>query len=414
MNLNELMQKRSEYVQAMRALSDNPQGEGGDLSQEQATRFDEIRSNLEGVEKSIERAQAVENAERRMDGAPLHTGGGDSYEAQLGQFSFRKALAGAAGLDVDWGRERELGQECAKRMGVNPSGVMIPLAAGGEQRALTTTDPAGGPGSNLVATEHLGGQFIDLLRSRIIVRTLGARMLTDLQGDVEIPGLSASAAANWFAENSAISESTHEFRQVGLTPKHVGARTEVSRNMLLQGSPDIEQLVQSDFAAVIARAVDKAALSGAGGNEPTGILNRSGVQEVSGFSATWAKVQELIGALEDENAEGNAFATTPAVVRTLRTTNKVDAEPDHGFIMENRNRLDGYQVAKTTHMDANKLLFGNFADVLIGMWGGVEILPNPYAQGSYEKGNVQYRIIQTVDVNVRHPESFAFGDLSAA
>jgi len=415
MNLHELRAKRDKHVQAMRALTENPQGDGGDLSAEQAETFDKHKADLEQVERSLERAESLAEAERRMQGTPVSGGGADQYEQELRNFSFRKALAGAAGLDVDWGRERELGQECAKRMGVNPTGVMIPLAAGAAEtrNVLTTDNPAGGPGGNLIATDHLGGQFIDLLRSRIIVQALGARMLTDLQGDVDIPGLSESAEANWFAENSEIPASTHEFRQVQLSPKHVGARTEVSRNMLLQSSPDIEQLVQSDFAAVIARAVDRAALNGTGGTEPTGILNRSGVTEVADFAATWEKIQELIGTLEDSDAEGSAFAATPSVVRTLRTTNRVDGEPEHGFIMESRDALDGYQVARSTHMAADKLLFGNFADVLIGMWGGVEILPNPYAQGSYEKGNVQYRIIQTVDVNVRRPESFAFGDLSA-
>ena len=411
MNVTELRAKRAEHVQAMRSLTENPKGDGGDLSAEQAETFDTHKRNLEAVETSLQRAESLADAERRMQGTPVHDSS-DSYERELRSFSFRKALAGAAGLDVDWGRERELGQECAKRMGLTPRGVVIPLAAG-EPRTLTTDAPVGGPGGNLVATDHLGSRFIDLLRSRVVVQGLGATMLTDLQGDVDIPGLAESATANWFAENAEIPDSTHEFRQVKLSPKHVGARTEVSRNMLLQSSPDIEQLVQSDFAAVIARAVDQAALNGAGGDEPTGILNRTGVSEVTPFDATWAKIQELIGTLEDADAEGNAFATTPGVVRTLRTTNRVDAEPEHGFIMESRDMLDGYNVARTTHMAADKLLFGNFADVLIGMWGGVEILPNPYAQGSYEKGNVQYRIIQTVDVNVRRPESFAFGDLSA-
>lgn len=406
MNLKDLMERRAAKVHEMRQITDNPKGDGGDLSTEQAETFDTLKREAESLEQSIERARSVEDAERRMQGTPIH-GNADTYEAGLAHYSVRKALAGAAGLDVDWGRERELSQECAKRMGVSPQGVVIPLRAG-ETRDVLTSGDAG----ELIATDHLGGRFIDKLRSNVVVTGLGATMLTDLRGDVDIPALADSAVAHWFAENTDIPASKHDFRQVTMRPRHVGARTELSRNMLLQSSPEIEQLVQADFAAVIARAVDKAALMGTGNDEPTGILNTTGVTEVAEFAATWEKVQELIGTLEDADAEGNAFATTPAVVRTLRTTNRVDGEPEHGFIMESRNALDGYQVARTTHMDANKLLFGNFSDVLLGMWGGVEILPNPYASGSYEKGNVQYRIIQTMDVALRHPESFAFGDLT--
>lgn len=407
MRMKDLQDRRAHIVQEMRSIADSPQGDNGELTAEQAEKFDALRSENERLEQDIERARALEDSERRMQGTPLH--GSDSYEGRMADFKLTRALAGAAGLDVDWGLEREIGQEAAKRAGVQARGAFIPFdIPNAEQRQLTSSNAG-----ELIATDHLGNQFIDKLRSNIVVQGLGARMLTDLRGDVDIPGLDDSAQANWFAENAAIPDSTHSFRQVKLTPKHVGARTEVSRNMLLQSSPDIEQLIQSDFAAVIARAVDKAALIGGGTNEPEGILSRAGVTEVDAFDATWAKVQELIGTLEDADAEGNAFVTTPGVVRTLRTTNRVDAEPEHGFIMESRNSLDGFTVARTTHMQADTLLFGNFADVLIGMWGGVEILPNPYAQGSYEKGNVQYRIIQTLDVNIRHAESFAYGDLSA-
>jgi hypothetical protein len=44
---------------------------------------------------------------------------------------------------------------------------------------------------------------------------------------------------------------------------------------------------------------------------------------------------------------------------------------------------------------------------MIGEWGVLEILPKPYASGAYEAGAVQIRAMQTIDVAVRHAESFA-------
>src|SRR5690606_26582066 len=136
-----------------------------------------------------------------------------------------------------------------QRRGLVPSqgGIMVPMQVF-EQRVITTTAPVGGPGSNLVATDHLGNQFIDILRARMIVRGLGARVLGGLVGNVAIPGLKASASAEWIAENSALSGSDMELRKVQMSPKHVGALPEFSRNMLLQTSPDIEQLIRADFA----------------------------------------------------------------------------------------------------------------------------------------------------------------------
>ena len=94
-----------------------------------------------------------------------------------------------------------------------------------------------------------------------------------------------------------------------MTPKHVGARTEFSRNMLLQSTPDIETLIRNDFARVLASAVDQAAIQGGGTNEPVGILGTAGIGDVAiGPTAdhTWAVI-DLIAEVEIDNAEGRAF-----------------------------------------------------------------------------------------------------------
>ena len=417
MNTTELRQKRAEHVAELRALTETPKGPHGDLSPEQADEFDRRKAELEQVEKALERAESLAEFERRMQGTPVGTGGADSYESRKSDYSLTRALAGAAGMDVDDGLEREIGQEAAKRSGVKTQGGMfVPLDI--EQRSTLTSANSG----NMIATEHMAGQFIDLLRSRMVVSRLGARTLSNLTGDVEIPALDSSAVAHWFAENTDIPSSGQGFRQVAMAPKHVGARTEVSRNMLLQSSPDIEQLIRSDFADVIARAVDKAALMGTGtDNEPTGILNRAGVSEVADFAATWDKVQELIGAVEDEDATGTAFLTHPQVRRILRSTNKVSGEAEHGFVMDSRNTLDGYTVAPTTLTpitsgtpDTAPLIFGDFSDLLIGFWSELDVLVNPFESTAYSKGNVKIRAMMTADVALRHPESFAYGQLDLA
>lgn len=407
MNLRELQQRRAEVVAELRSITDQPAGSNGDLSEEQAKRFDELRAENERLEKSLDRAQAVQEAERRMGGEPV--AGGDTYEANLEGFSIRKALAGAAGLDVDWGREREVGQEFAKRMGYTPQGVVIPLRAG-ETRATVLSDV-----SNLHPTEHMGGAFIDKLRSATVVNRAGARMLSDLTGDVEVPGMGQSTTAHWFGESEDIPLSKMGDRKVTLTPKHVGIRTELSRNTLLQTSPDVEGLVQDDMAAVMARAVDRAALSGSGSDgEPLGILER-GIESVTlgaiheDHLPEWGEILELFGKLEDADATPRAFITTPAMARKLRQAPRADDR----FLMESADSLDGYPVYRSTHMAGDKLLCGDFSDVIVGQWAGVEVLANPYASGSYEKGNIQYRITQTLDVALRRPESFAVGELNA-
>lgn len=413
MKLKDLQEKRGQLVAEMRSLTDNPKGDGGDLSEEQSTRFDGLKTELERIETNMERARSLEDAERRMQGAPVSGSEERQWDQARRDYSLTRAMAGAAGLNVDDGREREVQQELARRTGRSFQGIAVPAEVF-EERVLT----GAGDGSDLIATDHLGGQFIDRLREAVVVRRLGARVLRGLSGNVDIPKLAASSTTGWVAENSALSDSDHDFDKVSMAPKHAGAMTELSRNMLQQASPDVEQLVRRDFAQILAASLDAVAIKGGGSNEPTGILETTGVTEVSGFAATWEKVQELIGTVEDEDATGTAFLTHPKVRRILRSTNKVSGEAEHGFIMDSRDSLDGYTVARTTLTpittgtpDTAPLIFGNFSDLLIGFWSELDVLVNPFESTAYSKGNVKIRAMMTADVALRHPESFAFGTL---
>lgn len=414
MSLRSLLERRAAIAADMRALLP---ADDADMSPEAAARFDGLKAELDGLEQRIARQSVLEDAERRMQGQPLAGGGDRNLDRELRQFSLVRAIAAQAGLNVDAGRERELSQEIARRAGRPFQGIAVPMSVFHEpveQRVLTTTAPAAGPGSNIVATDHLGNQFIDILRARLIVRGLGARVLSGLTGNVDIPRLKASATSGWVAENQSLTPSDHQFDKVGLTPKHAGCITEFSRNMLLQSSPDVEALIRADFAAVLARTVDRVAIKGGGSNEPSGVLETDGIGSFSLATVTWSNVLEAIEDLELANTSGAAWATNPKVVRRLRSTLKVSNDAAAGFIMEGPGSLAGYPVASTTLVpsdlgddnDKSALIFGDWSDLMLGYWSELDVLVNPYEATAYSKGNVQVRAMLTMDVAVRHPASF--------
>jgi HK97 family phage major capsid protein len=415
MRLNDLMERRAVLVAEMRSLTSKPAGDGGDLSAEQAQRFDMLKGEIEGLERTIERQRVLDDAERRMQGQPLGGSGDTRFDEQCREFSLRAAIAGAAGMNVEWGREREISAELARRSGRTFQGVAVPMAVF-ERRVITTTTPISDPGSNLIGTDHRGDLFIDRLQARMVVRRLGARVLTGLVGNVDIPKLKESAVVGWVAENSALPTSDLAFAKVQLAPKHCGGITEFSRNMLLQSSPDIEQIIRSDFAQVLAQALDRAAIKGGGANEPDGVLEQGIDTTVSmGGGPTWATVLELIERVQLENAEGAGFVATPRAVRLLRSTPKV-ADTDSVMLMESPDSLAGYPLVSTTNVpgtvvgsptDPHALIFGDWSDLLIGFWSELDILVNPYESAAYSKGNVMVRGMMTVDIAVRHSESFA-------
>lgn len=416
MNFRDLQERRAVLVTEMRAITEKPAGTAGDLSTEQATRFDTLKAELEGAEKSIARQQLLDAAERRMQGTQLAGSGDDRFDESCRDFSLRAAIAGAAGLAVEWGKEKEIGAELVKRAGRPFIGIAVPMSVFHkklEQRVVT----GAGEGANIISTDLRGDQFIDVLRAKMVVRKLGARVLSGLVGNVDIPKLIAGTTSAWVADNAALTPNDPNLDKVSLTPKHAGVITEFSRSTLLQSSPDIEQLLRNDFAALLAGALDIAAINGGGANEPNGVLaTATGISKTTSMGATptWAEVLTLIELVETANAEGSAWVTSAGVVRLLRSTLRA-ASTDSRMIMEAPNELAGYPLAQTQNVpltlgspaEGDPLIFGNWSDVLIGFWSELDILVNPYESTAYSKGNVQIRAMMTCDVAVRHAGSFA-------
>lgn len=417
MNLRDLNERRALLVTEMRALTEKPAGTGGDLSTEQSAKFDSLKTELEGIEKRVARQALLDEAERRMAGQQIAGSGDNRLDEELRNFSLRRAICSQIhdmAQSMDCGRERELSAEIAKRAGRPFKGIAIPMSVFQlERRNLVSS--GGSPDSggwNLVGTDLRPDLYIDALRAKMVVRRLGATVLSGLHGDLDIPKLSSASTAGWVADDAALTQVDPVFQKVTLQPHTAGCLTEFSRNLLLQSSPDVEMLIRKDFAAVLANALDVAAINGAGGADPTGILNLSGLSTVNG-PVSWSAILQMIETVEEANGEGNGWTTTPGMKRLLRSTSKV-ASTDSVMVMESPNELAGYPLLGTSNVPANlgspaesdALIFGDWTDLLIGLWSELDILVNPYETSAYARGGVKVRGLMTCDIAARHTASF--------
>ena len=364
----------------------------------------------EGVSIADARAKALEAiGKRSAKPAAKAPENPDFQKRDLSKYSICRAIQ--ATITGDWskaGLEREMSQECARLAGRESEGFFMPTQIRSDTPYITSTPAAAG---NLVATNLMAGSFIDMLRNNAIIMRMGARMLTGLVGNVAIPRQTGATQTYWIAEGAAITESEGTFDLVPLSPKTVGALSMMTRQMIQQSTPDIEMLVRNDLAKVMALAIDSAAISGTGqNNQPTGILNTSGIGSASGF--TIDVLIDLETAVSEANAEadGMAYIARPSVIGVLKKLKDKNDRPlwyqAPGAQPGTPGQVNGYNFYKTTQMPNDKILFGNFSDLIIGQWGALEILPNIYGAG-YRSGGVEIRAMQTVNMAIRHPESFA-------
>jgi HK97 family phage major capsid protein len=403
--IHEIREARASKVAEARALlASTPT-----LTPEGKAKFDALKSEITALEGDEQRAQFVEDLERRSLGAqPVDRSRADmegrinvldAIGAQIEQRSVSGALA-------------EFQAE-AKRQGLTArnGGILVPSSIFEKRATMTTTTAAA-----VAPDDYRADQFIGLLRNSLIVRQLGARVLTGLKGDAVLPKATGSSSAFWINEGDALTESNTTYGSIKLEPKTVGALTAFSRQLALQSNPAIEQLLRDDIASVVGQAVDKALLHGtAAAKQPVGILNVVGVQTASLASLTWAALVSMLEKFALENVVPNAIVTHAKAASKLQSTLK---NPVNGaeYLLQS-GRVADLPAYVTNQLDEKagspakgRLIAGDFSQIVIGEWGATEVLANPYASGYYERGDVQLRIMHTMDAVVRHPTAFAVAD----
>jgi HK97 family phage major capsid protein len=249
-------------------------------------------------------------------------------------------------------------------------------------------------------------------------------MLTGLVGDLAIPKQTGGATGYWLAEGSAPTEGAVTLGQVAMTPHTFGAYVDVSRKLLKQSSISVENMIRNDIARTIALGIDYAGLhgnSGSDANQPDGVAATGGIGSVvggtNGAAPTWANIVSLETNVGQDNADigSLAYITNAKVRGKLKTTLVTATYGDRMIWAGGAQPLNDYsayisnQVSSTLSKGssnvASAIFFGNWADLVLGMWGEMDMLVDPYSLST--SGAVRTVAFQDIDFAVRHAESFA-------
>ncbi len=302
--------------------------------------------------------------------------------------------------------ELECSEAAQKAYGRSAQGILVPADVLSRVFEVGTSNN----GATLVGTDHRGDMFIEMLRNRSTIMNLGF-IMDGLVGDAEIPKQTGGATAYWLGEEEEVQGSSPATGQLKLSPKTVGGRVEISRKLMQQSSPAAEQLVWNDLNRALALKIDKAAYYGTGGdNQPLGLKNISGMNAVS-FAAVNPTFAEMV-AMESEIASDNAdvdrmsYVINAAMRGHFKTAPRMGAGTE-STIWEPGNTVNGYRTEVTNQIEAGDVFFGNFADLIIAMWGGLDLTIDPYSLSA--KGGLRIVGFQDVDFVLRNTESICYG-----
>lgn len=338
----------------------------------------------------------------------------------LNVFRHLDAIRTGAKSPVDIGYERELSDEIAKRSGKPAQGFYIPHSAPIGMRAdpfLKTSN-----GSAFVATNLLTGQFIDALRSKMVLAQAGVTTLSGLTGDVAIPK-GGSITGGWVdGENGAGTEGKPSVTQVTGTPKTASGWTDISRRLMLQSSIDAEAFVQNELMNTLARLIEVAALAGTNANgQPKGLISQIGVNTptVTANAPTRAQLLSMVENIMTDNAdfEGMSWIMRPTgwallanipdgILENKTGTDYVSTFGSGSILKPDTKSMLGFPYHVSMNCPNHALFFGAWSQLVIGLWSGVDLTVDPYTNST--TGAVRIVALQDADVMCRHGQAFSY------
>lgn len=357
-----------------------------DLKDQAAVDAAEVKVNE--LTRELDLAKKADAAERLAVAQHLQ-----KEEKKGHTFSIIRFLNGAMpGATLD-GLEAEMAAEGAKelqRSGIAPKGLVIPAAvftrSASGQNAGTNSE-----GGNLVIT---GQHYVDEVSERLTVFKMGATVLTDLVGNVDLPSVGGVTFA---FVNEGVSTSTAKKAAVAkatLSPKGIRGHMAVTRDLLAQSSLNVEQILKDRIVSAEAACIDKAALAA--------IVTAA---TSAGTSFSFANLVAMETAINAANANrGKMGYILPAADWGLaKVTAKASGFP--AMILEPGNIINGYKADFSNQFADDTPVFGNFEDLFIGRWGGVEILVDPFTMA--DTGEIKLQLFSYADVKVALVKSFS-------
>lgn len=455
MEIRKIRERMGEIYQRLEEIEQAAESRNEPLTQEEHTESENLQTEYRSLEQTLELKLNRRAMEAAQSGQRLNGGEQKEKKNIRRSYNFGKVVASQlpnSSVRLD-GIEAEMHEEAIREtrgFGEQITGVGVPsflvcdvkdyrndkLRDWMERKGLNPefrdviagTDTAGG---HTVMEEV--GQIIDQFMPRLQVRRLGAQMMTGLTNDLKFPRQTARAVATFKTEQGALDESSPTWEGVQMTPHRCGTWVDHSKQVIIQSvqNPSITSWITQDIRRAMSIKLDQVLINGDdGSNEPQGILDYAGIGSVAigtnGGAPTWDHIVELEEKIAEDNADFGmlAYLTTPGVRRVLKTTLKASGVAGYvwdtvPFGIDNSapgdGSMNGYLAAVSTQVPStltkgtgtglHAILYGNWSQLVVGQWGGMDVLVDPYSRGT--EGTIRIVVETFWDSMLTHEESFA-------
>lgn len=402
MNLIELADKRDQKIKALENYINNLKAEQRKMDENENSEFIKLKNEVEEINKQIDEIRKADEAEK----VEINTK--KNKRNMNTNFSLLKTIRDIVDNRPLSDEAREfinLGKETFNKAGLGHRGqIVIPTEYRAGVLAGTATD-----GQEVVAEEKMS--LLGPLYAKTLFGQLGVTMYNNLVGDVSIP-VYAGTTSLWKTEVEAAGDGVGEFSEVTLSPNRLTTYIDISKQFLAQDGINAEASLMNDLAKSILVKVENTAFgatSGTTGLMPAGLFYNADYSGTLSGATSWDKLIGIRAAVDASNAlEGNlAYITTPALGAIFETKS---TDTGSGVFCMSNGKIGGYPVYTSSNVNAGKIAFGNWADYVVGQWGGMDITVDPYTQAI--NGKVRIVVNTFWDFKVRRSASFKLSQLS--
>lgn len=418
-NSLQLKDQRSQITKQANEIIELAKKEVRDLTDEEAQKIEDYENQVKEVDEELKALQSrldnlrfgEDNEDEDEDNETPSENNEDKEQnhrtMKKQSFSLVKAIRSIANgqqLDELTAAVIAQGNEEARKAGISTQGqIQLP-----ESRAAVTVTAEG---EDVVATDLF--DILMPLRAKNVLVQAGAKFMGNLVGDVQIPVMTANNVT-WKGEVASATDGAGTFSHITLSPHRLTAYVDISKQMLVQDSVDVENAIRTDLINAINTKLEETILGNGDGKEggttivaPLGMRNGVTATSVTGYD----KVCEVESNVEDANVLGECvYIMSNKAKAALR--GMIKGTNGTGMVYENGS-VDGTKAFNTSHLGTAKTyIYGDFSNLAIGSWGGVDITVDPYTQAA--AGKVRIVVNAFFDAKKLRDGAFAVGTIAAA
>ena len=400
-DLNEDEEKEIETIKAeIKSIDEDEETKPEDTNTEDELEEKELESNESKLDDEEETSEDTEKVTEDEDNKENKNNKRSNIRKTMNkEFRLIKAIRDVANnrsMDEITKAVANAGAEEMRKSGLSFGGqIQLPL----ESRTITVA----GEHDDVIETEFTN--ILEPLRAKNVLVEAGAKYLTNLVGDVQVPIMGAGNVG-WAGEVAEAASGDPSFTHVTLQPKRLTAYIDLSKQFIAQDSLAAENLIREDIVKAINNKLEATILGDESGTttQPQGMFDAISATSVSGF----ADVVDLEAELDDANVNGEKlYVMSNKAKAALRVMAKSTKSTQ--LVLEN-GEVDGTKAINTSMISGKKYLYGDFSNLAIGQWGSIDLTIDPYTLA--RSGQIRIVVNAYFDAKILRPEAFVVGSIA--